>query len=169
MPRGRKKELIEENDVVSNEMDQEIVVPLLDTSGAVGLEVENNVKSFERPVKKFGVYFNNDFLEEVDENSDLINFYLDENKKELDKRIFEINKLIEDPNILIFFHEGKQNRSYMNFSAFYSQNGLAPKILKYDTWAKYYRSVNPLLSDEEIVLHKFGNLPYSFVIAEDQE
>lgn len=169
MPRGRKKDLDDVIVQLEDEMNQEILVPLLDASGQVGEQIDHSNKIFERPIKKFGVYLNNNFLEEVDENSDKINFYLAENKKEFDKRINEINMTVEDANTLIFFHEGKQNRSYINFHAYYSQNGLAPKNLQYDTWAKYYRSVNPLLSDEEIAFHKFGNLPYSFVIADEQE
>ena len=169
MPRPKKivsQDIVEQLESSSS---QEIVAPLIDANETVGAEVEKTEKSFERPLKKFGVYRNGEFLMEVDENSELINFYLSENKSELENRILAINEKITDPDVLIFFHEGKQNRLYMSFEAYYSQNGLAPKLLTMDTWAKYYHSVNPLLTDEEIALHKFGDLPYSFVILESEE
>lgn len=165
MPRTKK---IIEEPVVENET-QEILVPLLDTNEIVKLETEIPENTFVKPLKKFGVYFEGNFVKEVDENSDEINFYLDVNKKELDSRILIINTVVDDPNLLIYFHEGKQNRNYMSFEAFYNQNGLAPKTKTINSWAEYYRSFNSLLSDEEIALHKFGNLPYSFMIAESEE
>ena len=164
MPRAKK---ITENSQELNN-NQVILVPLIDTTETVKLNIEVPEKTFERPLKKFGVYENKEFLMECDENSELLSSFLDLNKFELERRINLINELINDPNVLIFFHEGKQNRTYMSFEAYYAQNGLAPKKLSITTWAEYYRSVNPLLSDEEIAIHKFGDLPFSFVIMENE-
>lgn len=164
MPRQKKID----NEIVENES-QEIIAPLIDASGPVGLEVNNVETVFQKKLKKFGVYKDGEFLEEVDENSSSIETYLTSNKSELESRVYSINEIISDPDTLIFFHEGKQNRTYMSFSAYYGQNGLAPKNISIDTWAKYYRNTNPLLTDEEIALHKFGNLPYSFVILQEEE
>lgn len=165
MPRTKK--IVDE--VMEDNSDQVILAPLIDTTEKVKFDADVIEKVFERPLKKFGVYFEGDFVEEVDENSENINNYLNINKEELDRRINFINEIVTDPNVLIFFHEGKQSRTYMSFEAFYLQNGFAPKVKKINNWAEYYRSVNPLLSDEEIALHKFGNLPYSFMIAESEE
>lgn len=166
MPRTKK--IIEDTTNIdeTEATNQEILVPLLNTAESVKFEVENTEKVFERTLKKFGVYENKNFLMEVDEDSDLINNFLNTNKAELDRRLSAINEIVNDADTLIFFHEGKQSRTYMSFEAYYSQNGLAPKNLKFNTWAQYYRSFDSSLSDEEIALHKFGDLPYSFVIVE---
>ena len=71
MPRTKK---IIEEPVVEKE-DQEILVPLLDTNESVKLEAEIPETTFEKPLKKFGVYFEGNFVKEVDENSDEINYY----------------------------------------------------------------------------------------------
>lgn len=126
-------------------------------------------KKFDIETKTYYVYKNNEFLEEISEGSEKLDFYLNENKSVLDSWISELKSTINDPNELIYINEGEQNRLYMSFDAYYSQNGLAPKPMKFNNWMDYYKSSYPMMSEEEIVLNVKGNLPYSFSLPNSEE
>ena len=69
----RQKKVITETVEVENEA-QEIIVPILDASGSVGIEIKNDEAIFQKQLKKFGVYKDGEFLEEVSEDSESIQF-----------------------------------------------------------------------------------------------
>ena len=87
----------------------------------------------------------------------------------MEKWISDLKVECTDPNELIFLHEGPQQRTYMSFHAFYSQNGLAPKQQTFFSKMDYYKHNNPNLSEEEIALNLNGNLPYSFSLPNDEK
>ena len=138
-----------------NEIQQEFVIEMAES------------KNFDIVTKKYLVFLNQEYLEQIEEGSDKLEFYLDQNKSVLDSWIADLKKECTNPNDLIFFHEGPQKRSFMSFQAFYSQNGLAPKQQILFSWMDYYKSKNPNLSEEEIALNINGNLPYSFSLPND--
>lgn len=114
--------------------------------------------------KVFIVFENGLQVAEIDENDIEIENYLNHNKQQLENWIKDLKETIIDPNLLITLNVGKQNRSYMSYDSYFSQNGLAPKPLIYTDLMSYYKSQNSDLSEEEIALQINGNLKYSFSI-----
>lgn len=149
--------------------EQFIVVPTLGSLSSMGNVGETNFedqpeKTFNVNVRLYSVYLNGEFIETISENSEKLDKYLLENKKQLETYIHELNENIEDSNLLIFFHEGKQDRNYLTFDAYYAQNGLAPKVKTINSWMQFYKTKYPLMTEEEIAIKVKGNLKYSFTI-----
>lgn len=124
-------------------------------------------KKFDLNIKQFSVLLNDEIVEVVDDGSERLDFYLNENKTIFKSWHNELCQEVHNPNELIFFHEGFQQRTYMSFDAFYSQNGLAPKQISIRSWMDFYKYKHPNFSEEEIVIGAKGNLPYSFLLISD--
>ena len=171
MPRQKKVTI--ENNTTTEEVKPEpivITVPTLGVISQMGFSDQSNhtisvnEKEFSPPKRIYSVYSYGEFIEDIDEESEKIDSYLEQNKSQLDHFIEELNELVSDPNILIYFHEGKQNRQYLSFESYYAQNGLAPKSQTFHSWMQFYKYKFPNMSDEEIAIKVKGNLQYSFTI-----
>ena len=177
MPRQKKliENTLDNNDTPKNHV---ISVPTLGDVSALAFkpeEIKPGIKISPppleiKPQRIYLVFEDGEFLEEIEENSDKLDFYLNQNKNQLEFYVSELNSIVDDPNLLIFFHEGKQDRKYMSFESFYNQNGLAPKNLSIQSWMQFYKLKYPFMAEEEIAIKVKGNLKYSFEIkAQDEE
>lgn len=171
MPRQKKVTI--ENNTDIKEVKPEPIVITVPTLGAVSQmgfsdqsnhNVTVNEKEFSPPKRIYSVYSYGEFVEDIEEESEKIDLYLEQNKSQLDLFIHELNETVSDPNISIYFHEGKQNRQYLSFEAYYAQNGLAPKAQTIHSWMQFYKNKFPNMSEEEIAIKVKGNLQYSFTI-----
>ena len=175
MARTKKTQDLSSNDEVikSEPTHQVIIAPMIESQSALMNEnvdfVDNEKKEFdiestinEPTLKIISVFADGEFVEELPENSPKIDQYLSFNKKQLEENIHALNEEVNDANILIYFHEGIQDRKYSTFHSYYAQNGLAPKECIYKTWMDYYKKKFHLSTEEEIAIKAKGNLKYSF-------
>ena len=171
-------EQVTENSVETQNVVEDVVKPEPQTIVPVGIrrvydkydyeEVEAGIlKKFNINQKKFIVYENGNQIEELYENDEKIKLYLDRNKQQLQEWIDNLKVEVTDPNLLLLFNVGQQNRNYITYDAYFSQNGLAPKPCVYKTWLSYFTSQNPSLTEEEIAIQVNGNLKYSFSIVQN--
>jgi hypothetical protein len=173
MPRPRKiaqeeskiSEVIEAQEefvVESEELEVEpveMIVPDLED-----LSVEEVVE--EAPKTVFKVYHLGNFVAEVDENSDTLNGFLENNRVQLYENVAKLKTSTSDPEDLVLFNvPSTDNRKYNSLTQYYQQNGLAPQPPRINDWMTYYKIKYPLATDEEIAIQVFGPLDYSFEIA----
>jgi len=110
----------------------------------------------------FEVFDTGVYIETVSNNSEQLFYYLDQNRKQLDKWIDELNQVPSDPNDLIFINFGPQQRIYKAYDQYFTQNGYAPRPPKINSWMEYYKKIHNPITDEEIAVELKGKLRYSF-------
>ena len=125
------------------------------------LTVEEEAKKTIYKVYNLGI-----FVVDVEENSDVINGFLDSNRVQLYDNIAKLKTITTNPEDLVLFNvPATDNRKYNSLAQFYQQNGLAPQSPKITDWMTYYKVKYPLATEEEIAIQVFGPLDYSFEIA----
>ena len=143
-----------------------IVAPSLGSlSQVMGSSVDPVVES--KP--KYKVFADGEFVEEIDEDSDKLDFYLDENSKQLQSWVEELSQPPADANEIIFMNDGPQQRKYISYAQFRSQNGYAPKEPEFTSWMQFYLNKYEPITAEEIAVQLKGNLKYSFDIIQPEE
>jgi hypothetical protein len=161
MPRPKKivQEEIKIPEVV--EVQEELVVePELEA-----LTVEEIVEE-EAPKTIFKVYHLGNYIADVEENSDVLNNYLENNRVQLYDNVAKLKVPTNDQEDLVLFNvPPTDNRKYNSLAQYFQQNGLAPQPPKIADWMTYYKIKYPLATEEEIAIQVFGPLDYSFEIA----
>ncbi len=171
MPRPKKiaqeetniSEVVDIQEELVIELEEELVIE------PVSMRVpELEVLTVEEEAKKtiYKVYNLGIFVVDVEENSDIINGFLDSNRVQLYDNIAKLKTITTNPEDLVLFNvPATDNRKYNSLSQFYQQNGLAPQPPKILDWMTYYKVKYPLATEEEIAIQVFGPLDYSFEIA----
>ena len=171
MPRPKKiaqeetqiSEVVEVQEELVIELEDELVIEPV----SIGVpELEILTVEEEAPKTIFKVYHLGNFVADVEENSDTLNGFLENNKVQLYDNIAKLRNPTTDPEDLVLFNvPATDNRKYNSLAQFYQQNGLAPHPPKISDWMTYYKIKYPLATDEEIAIQVFGPLDYSFEIA----
>jgi hypothetical protein len=129
------------------------------------VSIEETVEE-EAPKTIYKVYHLGNFVVDVEENSDVINGFLDSNRVQLYDNIAKLKTLTTNSEDLVLFNvPATDNRKYNSLAQFYQQNGLAPQAPRITDWMTYYKVKYPLATEEEIAIQVFGPLDYSFEIA----
>lgn len=171
MPRPKKiaqeetniSEVVEVQEELVIEAEEELIiepvsmtVPQLEVST---IEVETSKTIYK-------VYHLGNFVVDVEENSDILNGFLESNRVQLYDNMAKLKTITTDPEDLVLFNVSTtNNRKYNSLAQFYQQNGLAPQPPKIADWMTYYKVKYPLATEEEITIQVFGPLDYSFEIA----
>ena len=114
----------------------------------------------------YKVYHLGNFVVDVEENSDILNGFLESNRVQLYDNMAKLKTTTSDSEDLVLFNvSSTNNRKYNSLAQFYQQNGLAPQPPKIVDWMTYYKVKYPLATEEEIAIQVFGPLDYSFEIA----
>jgi hypothetical protein len=176
MPRPKK--IAQEEVVISEvvEVHEELVIELEDelviepvSMNVPELEVvavEETVEE-EAPKTIYKVYHLGNFVVDVEENSNALNEFLNNNRVQLYDNIDKLKAVTTDPEDLVLFNvPPTDNRKYNSLSQFYQQNGLAPQAPRITDWMTYYKFKYPLATEEEIAIQVFGPLDFSFEIAD---
>jgi hypothetical protein len=174
MPRPRK--IVQEESKISEviEVQEELVVEPVEelVIEPVAIEVpelENlsvEEVSEEAPKTIFKVYHLGNFVADVEEDSNILNQYLENNRVQLYDNINKLKVPTNDQEDLVLFNvPATDNRKYNSLAQYYQQNGLAPQPPKIADWMTYYKIKYPLATEEEIAIQVFGPLDYSFEIA----
>jgi len=170
MPRPKKiaqeetniSEVVDIQEELVIELEEELVIE------PVSMRVpELEVLTVEEEAKKtiYKVYNLGIFVVDVEENTDIINGFLDSNRVQLYDNIAKLKTITTNPEDLVLFNvPATDNRKYNSLSQFYQQNGLAPQPPKITDWMTYYKVKYPLATEEEIAIQVFGPLDYSFEI-----
>ncbi len=175
MPRPKKNaqeetnisEVVDAQEELVIELEEELVVEPV-SMRVPDLEVLTVEETVEKEVRKtiYKVYKLGIFVVDVEENSDIINGFLDSNRVQLYDNIAKLKTITTNPEDLVLFNvPATDNRKYNSLSQFYQQNGLAPQPPKITDWMTYYKVKYPLATEEEIAIQVFGPLDYSFEIA----
>jgi len=175
MPRPKK--IAQEEVVISEvvELQEELVIELEDeiliepvSMSVPELEVvaiEETVQE-EAPKTIYKVFHLGNFVVDVEENSDVINGFLNSNRVQLYDNIAKLKTVTTNSEDLVLFNvPATDNRKYNSLAQFYQQNGLAPQAPRITDWMTYYKVKYPLATEEEIAIQVFGPLDYSFEIA----
>jgi len=175
MPRPKK--IAQEEVVISEvvELQEELVIELEDeiliepvSMSIPELEVvaiEETVQE-EAPKTIYKVFHLGNFVVDVEENSDVINGFLNSNRVQLYDNIAKLKTVTTNSEDLVLFNvPATDNRKYNSLAQFYQQNGLAPQAPRITDWMTYYKVKYPLATEEEIAIQVFGPLDYSFEIA----
>lgn len=158
-----QEEIVVEPEVLSVEETEEFDIAPLSQILPTPLEVE--VEEIHQKTI-FKVYYLGNFISDVEENSDTLNGFLENNRVQLYDNISKLKTPTTDPEDLVLFNvPSTDNRNYNSLAQFYQQNGLAPQPPKISDWMTYYKTKYPLATDEEIAIQVFGPLDYSFEIA----
>jgi hypothetical protein len=176
MPRPKKivqeevviSEVVEVQEELVVEPEEELViepvsmrVPELET-----LTVEVPVVEEEAPRTIFKVYHLGNYVADVEENSDVLNGFLECNKVQLYDNISKLKvRTNEQEDLVLFNVPATDNRKYNSLAQYYQQNGLAPQPPRISDWMTFYKVKYPLATEEEIAIQVFGPLDYSFEIA----
>ncbi len=171
MPRPKKivqeevviSEVVEVQEELLVEPEEELVIePVsIDVPVLEALSVEE-----EAPKTIFKVYHLGNFVGDVEENSDVLNSYLECNKVQLYDNINKLKVPTTDQEDLVLFNvPATDNRKYNSLAQYFQQNGLAPQPPRIADWMTYYKFKYPLATEEEIAIQVFGPLDYSFEIA----
>ena len=171
MPRPKKiaqeetniSEVVDIQEEFVIELEEELVIE------PVSMRVPDlEVLTVEEEAKKtiYKVYNLGIFVVDVEENSDVINGFLDSNRVQLYDNIAKLKTTTTNPEDLVLFNvPPTDNRKYNSLAQFYQQNGLAPQAPRITDWMTYYKVKYPLATEEEIAIQVFGPLDYSFEIA----
>ena len=175
MPRPKK--IAQEETIISEvvELEEELVIELEDelliepvSMSVPELEVvaiEETVQE-EAPKTIYKVFHLGNFVVDVEENSDVINGFLNSNRVQLYDNIAKLKTVTTNSEDLVLFNvPATDNRKYNSLAQFYQQNGLAPQPPRITDWMTYYKVKYPLATEEEIAIQVFGPLDYSFEIA----
>jgi len=174
MPRPRKivqeeskiSEVVEVQEELVFAPEEELIIePVsMDVPELEALTVEE--ASDEAPKTIFKVYHLGNFVADVEEDSDVLNQYLEINRIQLYDNINKLKVPTNDQEDLVLFNvPATDNRKYNSLAQYYQQNGLAPHPPKITDWMTYYKVKYPLATEEEIAIQVFGPLDYSFEIA----
>ncbi len=174
MPRPKKivqeeskiSEVIEVQEELSFEPEEELVIEpvAMDVLELEDLAIDEIAVETSKTI--FKVYHLGNFVIEVEENSETLNQYLENNKKQLYDNVSKLKTPTNDPEDLVLFNvPATDNRKYNSLAQFYQQNGLAPQPPRINDWMTYYKYKYPMASEEEIAIQVFGPLDYSFEIA----
>jgi len=123
--------------------------------------IEKLSLSFEEGLN-FEVFDSMVYLETVPNNSEQLFYYLEQNRKQLNEWVDELNQVPSDPNDLIFINFGIQQRIYRAYDQYFTQNGYAPRPPVIKSWMEYYKKIHNPITDEEIAVELKGKLRYSF-------
>ncbi len=175
MPRPKK--IVQEEVVISEVVDvqeEPVVEPVdelviepvsMDVPELIDFAIEVPVVE-EAPKTIFKVYHLGNFVGDVEENSDVLNSYLECNKVQLYDNINKLKVPTTDQEDLVLFNvPATDNRKYNSLAQYFQQNGLAPQPPRIADWMTYYKFKYPLATEEEIAIQVFGPLDYSFEIA----
>jgi len=174
MPRPKK--IVQEETIISEvvETQEELVIELeeelliepvsMNVPELEVLTVDETVE--ETPKTIYKVYHLGNFVVDVEENSNSLNGFLDNNRVQLYENMAKLKTITTDPEDLVLFNvPPTDNRKYNSLAQFYQQNGLAPQTPRITDWMTYYKVKYPLATEEEIAIQVFGPLDYSFEIA----
>lgn len=171
MPRPKKiaqeetniSEVVDIQEEFVIELEEELVIEPV-SMRVPDLEVLTVEEEAQKTIYK--VYNLGIFVVDVEENSDVINGFLDNNRVQLYDNIAKLKTITTNPEDLVLFNiPATDNRKYNSLAQFYQQNGLAPQSPKITDWMTYYKVKYPLATEEEIAIQVFGPLDYSFEIA----
>ncbi len=175
MPRPKK--IVQEEVVISEVVDvqeEPVVEPVdelviepvsMDVPDLIDFAIEVPVVE-EAPKTIFKVYHLGNFVGDVEENSDVLNSYLECNKVQLYDNINKLKVPTTDQEDLVLFNvPATDNRKYNSLAQYFQQNGLAPQPPRIADWITFYKFKYPLATEEEIAIQVFGPLDYSFEIA----
>ena len=175
MPRPKK--IAQEETIISEvvELEEELVIELEDelliepvSMSVPELEVVAIEETVEEEASKtiYKVFHLGNFVVDVEENSDVINGFLNSNRVQLYDNIAKLKTVTTNSEDLVLFNvPATDNRKYNSLAQFYQQNGLAPQAPRITDWMTYYKVKYPLATEEEIAIQVFGPLDYSFEIA----
>jgi len=175
MPRPKK--IAQEEIIISEvvELEEELVIELEDelliepvSMSVPELEVVAIEETVEEEASKtiYKVFHLGNFVVDVEENSDVINGFLNSNRVQLYDNIAKLKTVTTNSEDLVLFNvPATDNRKYNSLAQFYQQNGLAPQTPRITDWMTYYKVKYPLATEEEIAIQVFGPLDYSFEIA----
>ena len=175
MPRPKKivqeeskiSEVIEVQEEVVVEPVEELVVEpvVIDVPELEDLSVEEVPE--EAPKTIFKVYHLGNYVVDVEENSDTLNQFLENNRVQLYDNVAKLKVVTSNPEDLVLFNvPATDNRKYNSLAQYYQQNGLAPQPPRVSDWMTYYKYKYPMATEEEIAIQVFGPLDYSFEIAQ---
>lgn len=171
MPRPKKiaqeetniSEVVEVQEELVIEAEEEIIIEPVSMT-VPQLEVSTIEVEASKTIYK--VYHLGNFVVDVEENSDILNGFLESNRVQLYDNMAKLKTITTDPEDLVLFNVSTtNNRKYNSLAQFYQQNGLAPQPPKIADWMTYYKVKYPLATEEEITIQVFGPLDYSFEIA----
>ena len=171
MPRPKKiaqeetniSEVVDIQEEFVIELEEELVIEPV-SMRVPDLEVLTVEEEAQKTIYK--VYNLGIFVVDVEENSDVINGFLDSNRVQLYDNIAKLKTTTTNPEDLVLFNvPPTDNRKYNSLAQFYQQNGLAPQAPRITDWMTYYKVKYPLATEEEIAIQVFGPLDYSFEIA----
>ena len=176
MPRPRKivqeesniSDVIEVQEELIYVQEEETIEPEVELSPVVNIISEPEVFAVKETLSPttFKVYHLGNYVEDVQENSNQLNGYLELNKTQLYDNIDKLKTPTSDPEDLALFNiPATDNRKYNSLAQYYQQNGLAPQPPRINNWMTYYKMKYSLATEEEIAIQVFGPLDYSFEIA----
>lgn len=171
MPRPKKIAQEETNISEVVEVQEELVIEaeeelIIDPVSMTVPQLEVSTIEVEASKTIYKVYHLGNFVVDVEENSDILNGFLESNRVQLYDNMAKLKTITTDPEDLVLFNVSTtNNRKYNSLAQFYQQNGLAPQPPKIADWMTYYKVKYPLATEEEITIQVFGPLDYSFEIA----
>jgi hypothetical protein len=174
MPRPKKivqeetkiSEVVEVQEELVFEPEEELVIEpvAMEVPDLEDLSVEEVIE--EAPKTIFKVYHLGNFVADVEENSEKLNEYLENNRVQLYNNVAKLKTPTNDQEDLVLFNvPSTDNRKYNSLAQYYQQNGLAPQPPRINDWMTYYKFKYPMATEEEIAVQVFGPLDYSFEIA----
>jgi hypothetical protein len=175
MPRPKKiaqeevviSEVVDVQEELVIELEEELVIEPVSIK-VPELEILAVEETVEEEAQKtiFKVYHLGNFVTDVEENSDVLNGFLENNRIQLYSNIDKLKAVTTDAEDLVLFNvPSTDNRKYNSIAQYFQQNGLAPQPPKITDWMTYYKVKYPLATEEEIAIQVFGPLDYSFEIA----
>jgi hypothetical protein len=171
MPRPKKIAQEETNISEVVEVQEELVIEaeeelIIEPVSMTVPQLEVSTIEVEASKTIYKVYHLGNFVVDVEENSDILNGFLESNRVQLYDNMAKLKTITTDPEDLVLFNVSTtNNRKYNSLAQFYQQNGLAPQPPKIADWMTYYKVKYPLATEEEITIQVFGPLDYSFEIA----
>lgn len=180
MPRPKKvaiQDIEISNELVDNEIESELISDLEahkefnsiveSIADEIPEPIIQSVQEETETVRSYKVYDKGILVDEVSDNSDKLQEYLDKNKLQLNNFIFTLcQQTTNDEDLVLFNVNPFDNRTYKTLAQYYIQNGLAPKPPVVSDWMTYYKIKYPLATEEEIAITVFGPLDFSFEIVE---
>jgi hypothetical protein len=175
MPRPKKiaqeetniSEVVDVQEEFVIEAEDELVIEPVSMEAPIILDFAIEVPVIEvAPKTIYKVFHLGNFVIDVEENSDVINGFLNSNRVQLYDNIAKLKTFTTNSEDLVLFNvPATDNRKYNSLAQFYQQNGLAPQTPRITDWMTYYKVKYPLATEEEIAIQVFGPLDYSFEIA----
>ena len=175
MPRPKKivqeevviSEVVEVHEELNIEAEEELVIEPVSMK-VPEIEVLTVEESVQEETSKtiFKVYHLGNYISDVEEDSEILNGFLEFNRVQLYNNVAKLKERTNNPEDLVLFNvPPTDNRKYNSLAQYYQQNGLAPQSPRITDWMTYYKMKYPLATEEEIAIQVFGPLDYSFEIA----